>query len=157
MVLARPASPPGAAYTATACVFKVFNTLARLLVLVTPAPSVIPCCDRDLPHSCACSCARPPSRPSGTVTRVLSLRGCTGVNGTGLKSLRDPHTVLERIDLRIGPRDHLTPGPTELDDVEVVSTLQDLLDQPNNALQAILFRRPRKRENFWEEMDEQAC
>ena len=71
-----------------------------------------------------------------------------------MKPLRDPHTVLERIDLRIGPRDHLTPGPTELDDVEVVSTLQDLLDQPNNVLQAILFRRPRQRENFWEEMDE---
>ena len=62
MVLARPASPPGAACAVAAWGFEVFNTLDRLLVLVTPSPSVIPCC-RDLPHAFA-----PPLVPARRLT-----------------------------------------------------------------------------------------
>ena len=83
--------------------------------------------------------------PSGAVTRAVSLRGCTGIDGGGLVSLAGSD-VLERIDLRV--QRTVTPGPLGLAEDTVVGILTTML-KPTHALQMIQVRRPRHDRNFW--------
>jgi len=87
-----------------------------------------------------------------TVTRTLSLRGCTSVTGAGLLPLQGS-LVLERIDLRLGPKHHLTAGPTGLHADFVVPILSSMTDR-NHVLATIQFRRARVVANFWQSIDE---
>ena len=87
------------------------------------------------------------------ITRVISLRGCTSITGTGLHPLRRS-LVLKQIDLRIGLDHHLTPGPTGLAELEVVSILSDVLQGGDSTLRMIQFRRMTLAENFWEGMSQ---
>lgn len=90
---------------------------------------------------------------AGSVTSVISLRGCTALTGQMLGALHGS-TRLREIDLRLGNDHHMTSGPISgLSSAAVSALVESMLQQPTSRLQVVSLRRQRARTSGWDEGD----